>query len=270
MSGAARPPLLSSEHGRRALDALLAAPALLAFDFDGTLAPIVNDPQAAAVPEPLARTLGRLCALAPVAVVTGRSVADVAARLAFAPRHVVGNHGMEGLPGVSPRQAADEAAVAIEACRGWTAQLAGLDLPAGVLVEDKALSLSVHWRNAADADAAQAAVEAAVARLSPAPKRIAGKFVVNLLPPGASTKGEAIGRLLAHERLRGALFAGDDETDEIAFAQAPPEWLTVRIGPFERTAARFCLPDQAAMGELLHAVESRLAAGPWGAVRHLG
>ena len=130
-----------------------------------------------------------------------------------------------------------------------------------MLVEDKRLSLSVHWRNAPDPHAADA-VEAAISRLAPPPKRIAGKFVANLLPPGASTKRDAIERMLAHDGLRRALFVGDDETDEVAFVEAPPQWLTVRVAPFERTAARWRLDDQRDIAALIGALVARLGGRP--------
>lgn len=257
-----RPAPLLDEPGRLALDRLLCRPALLAFDFDGTLAPIVDDPNAAVASKRVARAAARLCVLAPVAVITGRSLADIGARLSFTPRHLVGNHGMEGLPGIDPARHAAETAEAQATCRRWIAQLRAAPLADGVQVEDKALSLSVHWRAAPDQEAAVASVEAALDRLEPPPRRIAGKCVVNLLPAGAHTKRDAIERLLAHERLDAVLFVGDDHTDEIAFEQAPANWLTVRIGPFERTAARFALDDQSEIAALLELVVRRLERCP--------
>jgi trehalose 6-phosphate phosphatase len=72
---------------------------LLAFDFDGTLAPIVDRPQDARVPEPVAQCLQELGSRCAVAIITGRSVEDVKPRLGFAPQFIVGNHGAEQGPG---------------------------------------------------------------------------------------------------------------------------------------------------------------------------
>ena len=67
--------------GEAALASALACSPLLAFDFDGTLAPIVTDPDDARIPAPVARRLDRLASLLPVAIITGRAVADVRERL---------------------------------------------------------------------------------------------------------------------------------------------------------------------------------------------
>src|SRR5207253_731178 len=86
---------LFDPEGRRALQAALQARPLLAFDFDGTLAPIVERADDARVAAEDAQRLDALSRLRPVAVVTGRSVADVTRRLGFSPQFVVGNHGAE-------------------------------------------------------------------------------------------------------------------------------------------------------------------------------
>lgn len=249
------PPHALGAQGREALRGLAGAHPLLAFDFDGTIAPIVDEPDAAFAPSEVAVALTRLSALAPVAVVTGRGVADAARRLGFAPQYLVGNHGMEGLPtGAGTPDLVAEAAV----CRGWRDQLRaqgiGSEADTAVRVEDKTLSLSVHWRGAVDEAAASAAVEAAAARLSPTPRRIAGKCVLNLLPPGARDKGDALAWLAAFEGAGAVLFVGDDVTDELAFEHAPPGWITVRIGPFESTHARFRLDGQDEVAELVEAL----------------
>src|SRR5262245_46574916 len=99
---------LFTPDGERALAEVMQRRPLLAFDFDGTLAPIVARPDLACVPEPVAQGLTRLARDLPVAVVTGRSVADVRKRLGFEPRWVVGNHGAED-PDVGPPSAASQA-----------------------------------------------------------------------------------------------------------------------------------------------------------------
>ena len=86
---------LFTPRGEAALDDVMRLRPLLAFDFDGTLAPIVDRPDDASVPAEVSRCLAELARLHPVAVITGRRVADVRARLAFKPRFVIGNHGAE-------------------------------------------------------------------------------------------------------------------------------------------------------------------------------
>src|SRR5690242_16341081 len=88
---------LFSTEGEQALEAVMRQRPLLAFDFDGTLAPIVARPDEAHVPLEVSHGLAELAQALPVAVITGRSVADVRPRLGFEPRYVVGNHGAEDL-----------------------------------------------------------------------------------------------------------------------------------------------------------------------------
>ena len=87
---------LLEPEGLRALDQALGENPLLAFDFDGTLAPLVDHPDDARVPPALEPRLARLTELADVAIISGRALADLEHRLAFRPRVLVGNHGAEG------------------------------------------------------------------------------------------------------------------------------------------------------------------------------
>src|SRR5512138_1907470 len=99
---------LFTPDGERALTEVMHRHPVLAFDFDGTLAPIVARPDEAHVPRPVAQGLAQLSHALPVAVVTGRSVSDVRKRLGFEPRWVIGNHGAED-PDVGPPSAASQA-----------------------------------------------------------------------------------------------------------------------------------------------------------------
>ncbi|HZW76021.1 MAG TPA: trehalose-phosphatase, partial [Caldimonas sp.] len=105
--------------GLAAIRASLAGRTLLSFDIDGTLAPIVERPWDANVPEPVQRVLARLAARTPVAIITGRAVADARTMLGFAPSYLIGNHGAEGVPGYE-----DAAAEFARVCRGWLQTLA--------------------------------------------------------------------------------------------------------------------------------------------------
>ncbi len=220
------------------------------FDFDGTLAPIVPLPDNAYAPTPVSSAMRRLCAIAPVAIVTGRSIADVTARLGFVPQYIIGNHGAEGMAGV------DTPALE-QVMQRWQIQIDALPLPDGVTLERKRFSLSLHYRLARDRETAQAAVLQLARSLDPAPDLIGGKCVLNLLPPGAPNKYAAIQYLLAQAGRAEALFIGDDETDEIAFRQAPPTWLTVRVEQADQSAARFYLGHQSEMAHLIQIIEEQ-------------
>lgn len=237
-----------SHEGRTELQRLAAGDTLYAFDFDGTLAPIVAEPAHARAADRVTLPLAQLARLVPVAVVSGRARRDLIERLPCEIAYLVGNHGNEGLPEHT------DAARLEETCRRWRASV-DLQLVAaegrGVRLEDKGRSLSLHYRAAPDPAAASAFLRSLAHSLLPQPTVIDGKMVLNLLPPGALTKFEALRILAQHEGVDQVLFVGDDDTDEIVFQRAPRHWTTVRIDPHGETAARFCLEEQASIEILL-------------------
>lgn len=242
-----------STEGTRRLAGILREQPLLAFDFDGTLAPIAPVPADAMVPLSVDTAMQRLCAVAPVAIISGRNVADIRRRLGFEPAYVVGNHGAEGVPGAdTPEQ---EAIVA-----DWFQHLAAQQeaLPEGVLIERKRFSLSLHYRLARSREQALAVIDALTATLLPPPVRLGGKCVVNLLPPGSPDKYLALRHLLQQENRATALYVGDDETDEAIFRQAAPGWLTIRVEYAARSAADYYIGNQREIATLIQAI-----AGQW-------
>jgi trehalose 6-phosphate phosphatase len=240
---------LLSPEGRSALAGLASARnPLFAFDFDGTLAPIVTRPDDAQIPLPVARRLGALTSRRTVAVVTGRSVVDVNSRLGFAPKYVVGNHGAEG---VSSSQA-EAWARTLDPLRS-TLRAAKSQLSAcGVRVEDKGLSIALHYRTAADEVVARAAIDAVLRGLGHELTVVGGKCVVNVVVRAAPDKGDALLALASESGADAGLFLGDDDNDEPAFAKLPPHWVTVRMGPdFARSRAAFYLDGPSQMATLL-------------------
>ncbi len=229
---------------------------LLAFDYDGTLAPIVRDPARAALRPRTRVLLARLAAAYPCVVISGRSRADARARLdGLDVAAVIGNHGLEAGPGERPlrRLVGRWRRVLLE-------RLAGL---AGVVLEDKGLSLAVHYRAARDRARARRAVIRAVSGLSGA-RVFGGKAVVNLTPDQAGHKGTALEREMARLRCDRAVYVGDDQTDEDVFSLERQErLLTVRVGRRLASRAAFCVRDQRQVDALL----SRLVALRGGAGR---
>ena len=208
--------------GRAGLVALIEDPArgLVAVDFDGTLAPIVTDPDDARA---AAGSVDALTALASrvgtVAVVTGRA-AEVAVEfggLAGVPGlWVLGHYGLEqwhagALDSPPPDPAVDEV----------RRRLAGIlaHAPVGVRIEDKLHSLVVHTRPTADP-------AGALDELAPRLRQLAndvgleavpGRFAVEIRPPGVD-KGSAFARLVRERDARAVAFVGDDVGDLPAFA----------------------------------------------------
>jgi trehalose 6-phosphate phosphatase len=218
---------------------------LLAFDYDGTLAPIVPHRERAHMRDFTQTLLRSVCKLYPCVVISGRSKKDVELRLGDAQLFdVVGNHGLE--PGGDLATLAHETALARplldEAIQAYP----------GVEIEDKKYSLSVHYRHSRSRRAALAAIHEAVAKL-PVPMRlVAGKLVVNVLPAQAPHKGTALLELRERARTVNAFYVGDDVTDEDVFSIDQPEsLLSVRVGRSRRSAARYFLRDQLEIDALL-------------------
>ena len=241
-------PLLGSQ-GLAALTALVRSPALFAFDFDGTLAPIRPRPDDVHVSATIALRLEKLARVRPVAIVTGRQIADVRERLGFTPSWIIGNHGAEdeGDP-----EAAGRAFHALDALRErLRAREDGL-AGAGVLVEDKGQSLALHFRTAPDRAAASALIEDVLAGFSSTLHVFGGKLVYNAVAVDAPDKAVAVQRLIARAGVQAAFFVGDDVNDEPVFMAAQPRWVTVRIGCERReSAARFCVDGPHEMAGVL-------------------
>jgi trehalose 6-phosphate phosphatase len=225
---------------------------LLAFDFDGTLAPIVEDRGDAEL-RPRTRALLRTAALLyPCAVVSGRARADVAARVDDIPLvAIVGNHGAE--PGFGPVDAYLRLRV-----EGWISVLReALGGARGVELEDKRLGVALHHRAAPSWSAARRRILAAVAAL-PGAHVTLGRAVVNLTPDDAPTKADAVAEVVRRVGANGAVYVGDDHSDEDAFRSGLLD-IAIRIGRTARSAAPWYVPTQEDVDALLAAfVTARL------------
>ena len=239
---------LFGKTGSAVLEAFTFTRTLYAFDFDGTLARIVRVPENARMAPKTEALLRRLSELAPVAIVSGRSVADLRKRVSFEPAYLVGNHGLEGLG--AKRDSLEKAA---STCEAWKRSFADMEFPAGVEIEDKNLSLAIHYRRARARGRARKAIEEAIATLAPAPRLVRGKLVFNLLPPGAPHKGAAIQDLLRATNLTHVLYVGDDDTDEDVFGlkELGENALTVRVGCKSSSQAAWYIGRQSQIDRLL-------------------
>lgn len=210
----------------RELQAMLRRRSLLAFDFDGTLAPIVGHPGRARVPLPTLQRLARLARGLPVAVISGRSVADVRRRLGFEPWMIVGSHGAEDPADPDPARFARQ----LEPVRSLLAAAAHALSDAGVSIEDKGASIALHYRLARDRTAAQQAIAAALRAAGPGVSIYGGKMVVNVVVGAAADKAGALRLLVARSGVSAAVFVGDDANDEPVFRANQPDWFTIRVG----------------------------------------
>jgi trehalose 6-phosphate phosphatase len=239
---------LFTPEGEAALADTMSRQPLLAFDFDGTLAPIVARPDDARVPPAVAHRLQRLASRLPVAIVSGRQVQDVRRRLLFAPWRIVGNHGAED----EHHSPADRDAAALVPLRERLAAANGALREAGVSVEDKGLSIALHYRLAADRPAAMQVIARLLNGLPPVLSVFGGKMVVNVVAAWARDKAQAMVELVAASGADAAVFVGDDVNDEPVFARGEPSWLTVRVGHDDPASqARFFLDSAADLPHLL-------------------
>lgn len=202
-----------------AAEALAADPGRsgLVLDFDGVLAPIVADPTTSALPDRAADSLGRLAArLGLVAIISGRPAAFLAERVNLPGVPLLGSYGMEqSTDGV--RQIDSEAEKWLgqvqAAGRTLREELAGSP---GIRVEEKSVSVAVHWRQAPDHAAAAADVRRITTRIADelGLRLDPGKLVEELRPPIDIDKGSAITALLAaHRDVSVFAYAGDDLGD---------------------------------------------------------
>jgi trehalose 6-phosphate phosphatase len=190
-------------------------------DVDGTLSPIVDQPDAAQI-TPRCRALLRdlVHHLALVAVISGRAARDVQAMVDLPGVQVIGNHGLEwwhdGQVEIAPaatayRPALEAAAAAVRA-----------RLVPGMLVEDKGATLSIHYRQTSDPAAAADRLAALLPAIASAHnlKVFRGNMIFELRPPVGIDKGSAFRRLIERHRLDAAVYLGDDTTDVDALRMA--------------------------------------------------
>lgn len=225
---------------------------LLVFDFDGTLAPIVGDPDRACMRPRTRHLLREVARLYPCAVVSGRALGDLRRRVWGIPLWaVLGNHGAES---DAPRNRSRRPPRAV---RAWRRALErSLVAVPGVWIEDKKYTLTVHYREAPRPSRA-ARIVARAARSLPGARLVGSPFGLNVLPVSASHKGIAVAELRRRARCEAALYVGDDASDELVFARrSDSSLLTVRIGRSLSSRASFYVRRQAEIDRLLE----RLAA----------
>ena len=236
--------ILSSDH--RALLAWFArSNVLLAFDYDGTLAPIASTPESAKMRHSTRVLLARTARLYPCVIISGRSLDDLTRRLRHIPAwYLFGNHGLEPPP---PGRASTPTPA-----HGWAIHLKKrLPHDTGLMIEDKRYSLTIHYRNVRDKRAAIDAINQAVSEL-PDARALAGAEAVSLLPRGGGDKGVALQQACRWFACGSAIYVGDDATDEDAFTSRYPEkLLTIRVGHAEESRASYHLDRQEDIDALL-------------------
>lgn len=235
---------------------------VLGLDFDGTLTPINDDPNAPHITRACRTALSRLIANPDVLVVviSGRSLEDLLPRVCLDGVIYGGNHGLE--LSWHCHHIAHPQAVRSRPALGRVAQrLADRlgDVP-GALVEDKGLSLTVHTRTVPQGwqGAVRSGVEATVEDIGSGLALASGREVIEVRPANDWDKGAAMDAISTMVGDAWApIYIGDDETDEDAFDAVRSDGVGIVVGGPRRTAAAYRLDHQGAVAPFLH----RLAAG---------
>jgi trehalose 6-phosphate phosphatase len=233
---------LLSRMSRPVLEQLGSKRTLCAFDFDGTLSPIVAHPDDARIRDRTRNLLCRLASRYPTIVISGRARTDVMDKLeGVRLARVIGNHGAE-----TERTRSKSSGLV----RQWQKALQrSLQFLPGVWVENKGLSLAVHYRQSSEKIKARRRI-LRVSRSLQHVRVFGGKQVVNFVEDRAPHKGD----ILAAERDQLAcewvLYVGDDDNDEDAFA-LDGNVVSVRVGLKRKSRARYYLRSQKEIERLL-------------------
>ncbi|HOO78103.1 MAG TPA: trehalose-phosphatase [bacterium] len=232
----------------------------LCLDYDGTLTPIVRNPGAARLARSTRERLRKLAEKPhfTLAVISGRALEDVRGRVGLPDIVYGGNHGLEIRgPGINYlNSTARRARPVLKTAKGRLARR--LASTAGAFVEDKGLTLSVHYRNAAPSSwkhLREIVCETVRPFRSRRELRLSeGNRVIEIRPPTPWGKGNAVSFLRRNLAARWAgvqpltVYVGDDRTDEDAFAALGTGDISVRVGPDSLTTrARYRL---AGVGEV--------------------
>jgi trehalose-phosphatase len=237
---------------------------LLCLDFDGTLTPLVDDPADAHLAPHMERVLRALTQHERVslALLSGRNRNELQGHVGMPDVIYAGNHGLEisgpGFVFIEPKAAAET-----EALKRLAAALAkDVESIDGALVEDKGLTLSVHYRlvDVERRGQVRRAVEAGLANAGHPFSMTQGDQAYEICPAMDWNKGNAVTRIKDQVGKPNVLlvYLGDDATDEDVFA-AFPDGITVKVADTTDTAAHYRLEGPADVRRFLEWLHSRLS-----------
>ncbi len=244
-------------------------PLIVFLDYDGTLAPIRSEPALARIAPRLREVLDRAARRPGIrlGIISGRFMEDLAEKVGPGRFFLAASHGLRiRLDGRTWIHPSARECPALMGRLGRTLRAALKEIP-GVMVEDKGLTLSVHFRRAASGATARVrrALEDALRPYRGRLKLAPGKKVVEVMPEASWNKGEAALRIVRRLSLRPrplVLYVGDDVTDESAFrALRASGGLTVRVGRSIRTAAEYSIGSQARVADVLELIGGSGPAG---------
>lgn len=219
-------------------------------DFDGTLSPIVEDYRDATITDATRAAIRRLAKKWPVAIISGRDLADVRERVGIEDAFYAGSHGFDiaGPGGLQERPEVAEGFLDAIAAAGKALGEATSGIE-GAKVERKSFSIAVHYREVAEGDVET--LEKAVDQVVGDHEKLRkgrGKKVIEIQPRADWDKGRAVEWLLSHTRMGEGdalpLYLGDDLTDEDAFAALGARGLGIAVrGDGRATLADYALTN---------------------------
>lgn len=235
------------EGGLKVLESYMGPQTLFAFDFDGTLSPIVRNHEKAIVDESVAEFLVALNKQSKVLILTGRDVGDVKKRLPEDIDAIIGNHGVEGNLAVT-----DEARkVAEDMCIGWESALRRMLADKKFFIENKKYSIAIHSRRMFFKNAHCKDLLPMLAALEPQPVLTLGKALINITTPSLPNKYDALHFFMQQGKYRKAIFVGDDKNDECIFQSKNHNVLSVKVGRWNGLSAPWHLSSQGEMAQFL-------------------
>jgi len=243
--------------GLQALDATAERQPAVFYDFDGTLSEIVEDPDSARLSDGAADALTALSAQCPVAILSGRDLADVRQRIGLPGIWYAGSHGFELTGPDGEHHQNEEAAESVPVLAEAAAELADhLDHIPGVVVEHKRFGVAVHYRNAARDRVGEVAAAVRSAAQRTALRVTTGREVIELRPNVDWDKGKTLRWVLDYIADKTEqkdpspllpIYLGDDITDEDAFDAVQDDGLAILVRHSDdgdrATAAGYALDD---------------------------
>ncbi len=237
-------------------------------DYDGTLTPIVDDPNQALMSDSMRRAVRRLAARCTVGIISGRDLKDVRRKVGLDDIVYAGSHGFDIAgpdKGRMQMQQGKEFLPALD--RAERLLEAGLEKINGAVVERKRFSVAVHYRHVARGGVgAVKLIVDTVARDVPELRQTKGKKIFELHPRMDWHKGKALLWILDALELGGsaafALYIGDDVTDEDAFKALKEAGVGIVVAEGARdTAAGYRLENPKEVEAFLGELASRLNEG---------